>query len=95
MESLRQDLAYCVRNLRKSPGFSVVAIITLALGIGASTAIFSIVENVLMEPFPYPDSKHFVSVLIHDSDQNQPGGRGGYSDLSSSITCSRTMSLAR
>jgi putative ABC transport system permease protein len=80
MESLRQDLAYCVRNLRKSPGFSVVAIITLALGIGASTAIFSIVENVLMEPFPYPDSKHFVSVLIHDSDQNQPGGRGGYSD---------------
>jgi predicted permease len=80
MESIRQDLVYCVRNLRKSPGFAIVAIVTLALGIGASTAIFSIVENVLMEPFPYPDSRHFVSVLIHDADHNQPGGRGAYSD---------------
>lgn len=56
-----------------------MAMVTLALGIGASTAIFSVIENVLMEPFPYPDAEHFVSVQIHDTERNEPGGRGGYS----------------
>jgi putative ABC transport system permease protein len=79
MFSLWQDLHFAGRNLRKSPGFAIVAIVTLALGIGASTAIFSVIENVLMEPFPYPDAKHFVSMQIHDTEQNQPGGRAGYS----------------
>jgi putative ABC transport system permease protein len=79
MFSFWQDLQYAGRNLRKSPGFAIVAMVTLALGIGASTAIFSVIENVLMEPFPYPDSQHFVSVQIHDTEQNRPGGRGGYS----------------
>ena len=79
MGSFWQDVRYAGRNLRKSPGFAIVAMVTLALGIGASTAIFSVIENVLMEPFPYPDAKHFVSVQIHDTEQNQPGGRGGFS----------------
>ncbi len=79
MGSFWQDLRYAGRNLRKSPGFAIVAMVTLALGIGASTAIFSVIENVLMEPFPYPDAQHFVNVQIHDTDQNNPGGRGGYS----------------
>ncbi len=79
MFSFWQDLHFAGRNLRKSPGFAIVAMVTLALGIGASTAIFSVIENVLMEPFPYPDAKHFVSVQIHDTEQNQPGGRAGYS----------------
>jgi putative ABC transport system permease protein len=79
MFSVWQDIHYAGRNLRKSPGFAVVAMVTLALGIGASTAIFSVIENVLMEPFPYPDAEHFVSVQIHDTEQNGPGGRGGYS----------------
>ncbi len=79
MFSFWQDIHYAGRNLRKSPGFAIVAMVTLALGIGASTAIFSVIENVLMEPFPYPDAQHFVSVQIHDTEQNQPGGRGGYS----------------
>ena len=79
MFSFWQDLHYAGRNLRKSPGFAIVAMVTLALGIGASTAIFSVIENVLMEPFPYPDAKHFVSLQIHDTEQNQPGGRSGYS----------------
>jgi len=79
MFSFWQDIHYAARNFRKSPGFAIVAVVTLALGIGASTSIFSVIENVLMEPFPYPDSKHFVSFQIHDTEQNQPGGRSGYS----------------
>ncbi|MGB8472960.1 MAG: ABC transporter permease [Candidatus Acidiferrum sp.] len=79
MGSLWQDFRYAWRNLRKSPGFAMVAMVTLALGIGASTAIFSVIDNVLMEPFPYPDAQHFVNVQIHDTSRSEPGGRGGYS----------------
>jgi putative ABC transport system permease protein len=79
MFSFWQDIHYAGRNLRKSPGFAVVAMVTLALGIGASTAIFSVIENVLMEPFPYPDAQHFVSVQTHHTEKTRPGGRGGYS----------------
>jgi putative ABC transport system permease protein len=78
MESLRQDIRYALRNLRKTPAFAVVAVLTLALGIGASTAIFSVLENVLMEPFPYPDAQRFMYLQIHDTDRNQPGGRAGF-----------------
>jgi putative ABC transport system permease protein len=79
MGTLGQDFRYALRNLRKAPGFAVVAIITLALGIGASTAIFSVIENVLMEPFPYPDAQRFYSIRIHDAERSEPGGRGGFS----------------
>jgi putative ABC transport system permease protein len=79
METLGQDIRYALRNLRKTPGFAIVAIITLALGIGASTAIFSVMENILMEPFPYPDAQRYMSVLIHDTEKNDPGGRPVFS----------------
>jgi putative ABC transport system permease protein len=79
MGTLGQDIRYALRNLRKTPGFALVAVVTLALGIGASTAIFSVLENILMEPFPYPDAQHFFSVQIHDTERNEPGGRGGFS----------------
>jgi len=79
MGALGQDIRYAVRNLRKGPGFAVVAVITLALGIGASTAIFSVIDNVLMEPFPYPDAQRFMSVQIHDTERSEPGGRAGFS----------------
>jgi putative ABC transport system permease protein len=75
MGTLRQDIRYALRNLGKAPGFAAIAIVTLALGIGASTAIFSVMDNVLMEPFPYPDAQRFYSVLIHDSEKSEPGGR--------------------
>jgi putative ABC transport system permease protein len=78
METLGQDVRYALRNLRKTPGFAVVAILTLALGIGASTAIFSVIENILMEPFPYRDAQRYMSVQIHDTEQNERGGRAGY-----------------
>ncbi len=78
MGTLGQDIRYALRNLGKAPGFAVVAIITLALGIGASTAIFSVMDNILMEPFPYPDAQRYFSVLIHDTERSEPGGRAGY-----------------
>ena len=75
---LRQDIRYAARTLWKGRGFAAVAMITLALGIGASTAIFSVIDNVLMEPFPYTDAGRLMCVQIHDTERNEPGGRGGY-----------------
>src|SRR5262249_44188378 len=57
---------------------AIVAVLTLALGIGTSTAIFSLIENVLMEPFPYPDAQRLMTVQIHHTEQNRPGGRAGF-----------------
>ena len=62
MRSLISDLRYAVRGLLKSPGFACTAVLTLAIGIGSTTAIFSVVYAVLLKPLPYPDSERLYAL---------------------------------
>ena len=76
LETLAQDVRYGVRTLRKSPGFTVLAVLTLALGIGSATAIFSVVYGVLLRPLPYADSNRIMAVF----EVNPKGGHSRLAD---------------
>src|SRR5258707_915316 len=71
VESFWQDLCFGLRTLGKNPGFTAVAVLTLALGIGATTAIFSLVEGVLLRPLPFQDADRLV--LLGDHLGGRPG----------------------
>jgi predicted permease len=75
MHWIRRDFAYSLRGLRKEPGFALIAVVTLALGIGSATTIFSAIQNILLDPFPYTDARSVVSIQIHDTSNSRPGGR--------------------
>jgi len=78
LDIIARDFQFAFRGLLKDRRFAFIAIFALALGIGASTAIFSIVDNALFEPFPYKDSRHLVIIRIHDRDGADREWRGAF-----------------
>src|SRR5207248_8283179 len=76
---LWQDFRYGLRGLRKDRTFALLAIFALALGIGATTVIFSVIDNVLLEPFPYKGSDRLTDFFIRDTTKPDDFGRGGFS----------------
>ncbi|MGH9200863.1 MAG: ABC transporter permease [Vicinamibacterales bacterium] len=75
MRSITRDLRYALRGIGREPSFTALAVLTLALGIGAGTTMFSVIHNVLFDPFPYRDAHRVVTVQIHDDSNARPGGR--------------------
>src|SRR5579863_2160454 len=73
MRTLLQDVRYSLRQLLKNPGFALTAIVSLALGIGATTAVFSVVYAILMSPYPYANSDRMVHMRLRDSAQQERG----------------------
>jgi predicted permease len=71
LESILADIKFTFRRLRKSPGFAVTVLLTLGIGIGANTTVFSVVNGVLLKPLPYPDSDRLVALWL-----NAPGAAG-------------------
>ncbi|MGQ0736324.1 MAG: ABC transporter permease, partial [Acidobacteriota bacterium] len=78
---LTQDLRIAARSLGRRPGFTSVACLTLAIGIGANTAIFSVINGVLLRPLPYPASEELVAVNITPNRWNAGPGSMSYPDL--------------
>ncbi|MGH9350453.1 MAG: ABC transporter permease [Vicinamibacterales bacterium] len=81
MDTLRQDLRYACRRLLASPGFTAVAVLTLALGIGANSAIFSVINAVLLRPLPYPESDRLVGMYHIWEGTRQPMSPANFLDL--------------
>jgi MacB-like periplasmic core domain len=79
MHWLLQDTRFGLRTLLKDRGFLVTAVLALALGIGSTSAIFSVIDNVLLEPFPYTDGQRLMAIEIHDSASKDPFGRQFFS----------------
>ena len=86
MSGLIQDVRYALRQLRKNPGFTLVAALTLALGIGANTAIFSVVNAVLLRPLPYKEDGRLVVILSQGRDPVPPANFNDWREQSQSFS---------
>ena len=92
------NLRYALRQLRKSPGFTFVAVLTLALGIGANTAIFTVVHAVLVAPLPYPDSDRIFAVQSRNLQENNPReavAPAGFRELEKQVTSFEAIAASR
>jgi putative ABC transport system permease protein len=78
MQSIWKDFRYATRGLRNQPGFVALAALTLALGIGSATIIFSIIQNVLLDPLPYAHADQIFVFQIRDLNSTRPGGRSWF-----------------
>jgi hypothetical protein len=92
------DLRFAFRQLRKSPGFTFVVVLTLALGIGANTAIFTVVNVVLLSPLPYPDADQLVMVQSRNFQENLNGlgfAPAGFRDVEEQVTSFESLGATR
>jgi putative ABC transport system permease protein len=92
------NLRYAIRQLRKSPGFTFVAVFILALGIGANTAIFTVVHAVLLSPLPYPDAERMVAVQSRNLQENLKGqafAPAGFRDVEKQVASFESIAASR
>ena len=89
LETIVQDVKYGLRQLLKHPSFSIVAVSTLALGIGVSTALFSVIDAALLRPLPYANPEELVTLLVEEA--NQSGGRSRYAPSMTDIRAWRNL----
>src|SRR5215472_3532020 len=88
VEDLMQDVRYAARTLRQRPGFAAVSLLTLALGTGATTVMFTVVNGVLLKPLPYPDPGRMVKLEEETEKANQFGNRWAFAYLNF-LDCAR------